>query len=201
MEDAYVDDRIGPQDGDELTEMRRWALAIHASLEQVRKQTWVIASDTTSGLFAILVRNHQDPGRAGRQILTLLQNHHAGRAVRAILHDPSRNWTLDELAFQAHTSRATLVRIFRRSLQLAPLMFVTELRLELACRKLSATHLTIAQIAAEIGYQSESAFSRAFRRRFGLPPRQAARRCIARSGLELHQAAQAARQQVMCENP
>ena len=51
-----------------------------------------------------------------------------------------------------------------------PLEFLTELRLELARRKLKTTDLGLADIAAEAGYQSESSFSRAFKRRFGHPP-------------------------------
>ena len=48
--------------------------------------------------------------------------------------------------------------------------FLTELRLELASRKLRNTSLALSDVAAEAGYQSESSFSRAFRRRFGRPP-------------------------------
>jgi transcriptional regulator GlxA family with amidase domain len=52
----------------------------------------------------------------------------------------------------------------------APLEFLTELRLELASRELRTTSLGLADVAAESGYQSESSFSRAFRRRLGRPP-------------------------------
>jgi len=52
----------------------------------------------------------------------------------------------------------------------APLEFLTELRLELARRKLRTTRLVLADVAAEAGYQSESSFSRAFKRRFGHAP-------------------------------
>jgi AraC family transcriptional activator of mtrCDE len=81
-----------------------------------------------------------------------------------------RAWTLDDLAQQAGTSRATLVRLFQKSAGLAPLAFLAELRLGLARRKLLAGTDTLAEIAAGIGYQSESAFSRAFQRRFGQRP-------------------------------
>jgi transcriptional regulator GlxA family with amidase domain len=60
--------------------------------------------------------------------------------------------------------------MFQRVAQRAPLEFLTELRLELASRKLRTTSLALADVAAEVGYQSESSFSRAFRRRFGRPP-------------------------------
>jgi AraC family transcriptional activator of mtrCDE len=100
----------------------------------------------------------------------LLAHRQLGRAVVAMVDDPARNWTLDELAAHANASRASLVRMFRGTAQQSPLSFLTELRLELARRKLSATALPDAAIAAEVGYKSESAFSRAFYRRFGVRP-------------------------------
>lgn len=63
-----------------------------------------------------------------------------------------------------------LLRLLQKSAGLAPLAFLTERRLGLARRKLLAGNDTLAQIAAEIGYQSESAFSRVFQRRFGQRP-------------------------------
>jgi AraC-like DNA-binding protein len=60
--------------------------------------------------------------------------------------------------------------MFRRSTQQSPLAFLADLRLELAQRKLSATTLPVATIAVEVGYKSESAFSRAFHRHFGMRP-------------------------------
>jgi AraC family transcriptional activator of mtrCDE len=87
-----------------------------------------------------------------------------------MLGSPSRAWTLDELASYASASRASLVRMFQKTVRMAPVEFLAELRLSLARRRLSATTLSLAQIAAEIGYRSESSFSRAFRRRFGVTP-------------------------------
>ena len=85
-----------------------------------------------------------------------------------------RPWTLDELAAEAGASRATLVRLFQKTAGMAPLAFLAELRFGLARRKLSAGKAPLAAIAAEVGYQSESAFSRAFQRRYGMRPGEAA---------------------------
>lgn len=63
--------------------------------------------------------------------------------------------------------------IFRKTAQMAPLAFLTEMRLEIARRKLAGTRRPLAGIAAEVGYQSESAFSRAFQLRYGLRPGEA----------------------------
>jgi AraC family transcriptional activator of mtrCDE len=63
--------------------------------------------------------------------------------------------------------------MFRDTAQRSPVSFLAELRLELARRRLSATALPVATIAGEVGYESESAFSRAFQRRFGMRPGEA----------------------------
>ena len=111
-------------------------------------------------------------GRDGRSgcLSGTLAHPQIGRTVAAMLDDPARDWTLDELAACAHASRASFVRMFRKSAQQSPLAFLADLRLELAQRKLSATTLPVATIASEVGYKSESAFSRAFHRRFGMRP-------------------------------
>jgi len=121
----------------------------------------------------MVVRVHLERERAGNGLLGLLAHRQAGRAVVAMLEDLSRPWTLDALAARANASRASLVRMFQKLAHMAPLEFLSELRLELARRKLATSTLPLGEIAAEIGYQSESAFSRAFRRRFGMPPGEA----------------------------
>jgi AraC family transcriptional activator of mtrCDE len=87
-----------------------------------------------------------------------------------MLRAPAHPWTLDELAAEAHVSRVTLVRIFRREGDLPPLGFLSELRLGLARHRLNSTNGTLAQVAAAVGYDSESAFARAFRKRYGISP-------------------------------
>ena len=84
-------------------------------------------------------------------------------------HGPEE-WTLDELAEHALTSRATLVRLFRKAVDVPPLAFLADLRLNLARHRLRATAAPLALIAEEVGYSSETAFSRVYHRRFGRPP-------------------------------
>jgi AraC family transcriptional activator of mtrCDE len=118
----------------------------------------------------MVVRIHLYREGRGSGLLALLAHRQLGRAVAAMVNDPARSWTLDELAECANASRASLVRMFRGIVQQSPVAFLAELRLELARRKLSATALPVAAIAGEVGYKSESAFSRAFHRRFGVRP-------------------------------
>ena len=144
--------------------------AIRAEIEANLIGAAAIATDLASALFVTVVRIHLQREGADRGLLGLLAHRQLGGAVRAMLEEPARNWSLNELAARANASRASFVRMFQRVAQRAPLEFLTELRLELASRKLRNTSLALSDVAAEAGYQSESSFSRAFRRRFGRPP-------------------------------
>jgi AraC family transcriptional regulator, activator of mtrCDE len=138
-----------------------------------------IAADLASALFVMAVREHllhAGPGSLNGGVLALLADRQAGRAVTAMLADPAREWSLDDLAGEALTSRASLVRLFRRLAGFAPLECLAALRLDIARQRLAATgprNASLGDIAADVGYQSESAFSRAFQRRFGIRPGQA----------------------------
>jgi len=155
---------------DDALRLRRLIAAIGDELDGGRDGARAIANDLASALFMMVVRIHVNREHVVEGLLRILSHRRAARAVEAMLSSPSRAWTLDELAGHASASRASLVRMFQKTVCMAPLEFLAELRLSLARRRLSATNLPLAQIAAEIGYGSESSFSRAFRRRFGMPP-------------------------------
>jgi AraC-like DNA-binding protein len=89
----------------------------------------------------------------------------------AILHRrPEHSWTIAELAREVGLSRSALVDRFSRYLSEPPMTYLSRWRLQLAARSLGSTSHSMAQIAAEVGYESEAAFNRAFKREFGLPP-------------------------------
>jgi AraC family transcriptional regulator, activator of mtrCDE len=159
--------------GSVCSRLRMLISAIEEELESARAGALAIATDLASALFVMIVRVHLEREGCSNGLLVLLTHQQAGRAVAAMLGDPAKDWSLDELAARANASRASLVRIFQRTAQLAPLAFLAELRLELGRRKLCATVLPVAAIADQVGYKSESAFSRAFQRRFGLRPSEA----------------------------
>ncbi|MFO1375817.1 MAG: AraC family transcriptional regulator [Steroidobacteraceae bacterium] len=93
-----------------------------------------------------------------------------GRSL-ALLHARSaHHWTIAELADAVGASRTVLVEHFSRYLGEAPIAYLTRWRLQLAARTLASTSRGVAAIAADVGYESEAAFNRAFKRAFGLPP-------------------------------
>jgi AraC-like DNA-binding protein len=79
-------------------------------------------------------------------------------------------WTIADLAEEVGISRSALVERFTRYLAEPPMTYLTRWRLQLAARSLEKTSRGVADIAAQVGYESEAAFNRAFKREFGQPP-------------------------------
>jgi AraC-like DNA-binding protein len=99
-----------------------------------------------------------------------------GRSL-ALLHSrPSHPWTIAELATEVGLSRSSLVERFTRYLSVPPIAYLTGWRLRLAAQALTDTPRGVADIAADVGYESEAAFNRAFRRAFDIPPARYRRR-------------------------
>jgi AraC-like DNA-binding protein len=91
-------------------------------------------------------------------------------AMAALHAAPDRKWTVAELASTATVSRSVLDQRFREVLGLSPIKYLTEWRMHLATDLLRTTDLSVAAISRPIGYESEEAFSRAFRRSEGTSP-------------------------------
>jgi AraC family transcriptional activator of mtrCDE len=150
--------------------MRMLVQAIDEELQAARPGAATIATELATALFVMMLRLHFEQSASSSGIIRLLASSSSARAVTAMLRAPAHPWTLDELAAEAHVSRATLVRIFRREGDIPPLGLLSELRLGLARYRLGSTTGTLAQVAAAVGYDSESAFARAFRKRYGISP-------------------------------
>lgn len=93
-----------------------------------------------------------------------------GPALASIHGDPARRWTLAGLAREAAVSSTVLDQRFRSVLGLAPIRYLTEWRMHVAEDLLRTTTLPVASVARRVGYESEEAFSRAFRRHHGVAP-------------------------------
>jgi AraC-like DNA-binding protein len=92
------------------------------------------------------------------------------RALQLLHEAPGARWTLRHLARRAGTSRAALVRKFRSLTGMSPQRYLARLRMDLAAERLLASDASLAEIAREVGYDSEFSFNRAFKRHRGLPP-------------------------------
>jgi transcriptional regulator GlxA family with amidase domain len=93
-----------------------------------------------------------------------------GKSLGLLHSRVAHPWTIADLAEQVGISRSALVERFTRYLSEPPMAYLTRWRLELAARSLERTSRGVADIAADVGYESEAAFNRAFKRQFGRPP-------------------------------
>jgi len=95
-----------------------------------------------------------------------------GKALALMHGNPAHPWTLEELAHRLGVSRTRLSERFRYFLQVSPMAYLTNWRLNLGAEILQTTEDGVAEVAATVGYGSEAAFNRAFRRAFDCPPAQ-----------------------------
>jgi len=93
-----------------------------------------------------------------------------GGALNALHRNPAHAWTLDELARTANTSRSVLAERFQHLVGSSPMQYLTQWRMLLASNLLVRSNAPLTSIAQDVGYQTDTAFSRAFRREFGAPP-------------------------------
>jgi AraC-like DNA-binding protein len=93
-----------------------------------------------------------------------------GKALALLHRKPAHPWTIASLGNEVGVSRSVLAERFRRYLSETPIAYLTRWRLQLGAQLLKSTSQSVAEIAAEVGYESEPSFNRAFKREFGLPP-------------------------------
>lgn len=93
-----------------------------------------------------------------------------GRALALMHGDPGRSWTVDELAREVALSRSALAERFSTLVGESPIQYLMRWRLALAAQTLRSEGEAILRVAERSGYESEAAFSRAFKREFGMPP-------------------------------
>ena len=115
-----------------------------------------------------LYMNEKSPGRTGW--LAGVGDRIVGAALNALHARPAQAWTLEELARTAGTSRSVLAERFQLLVGSSPMQYLTQWRMLLAANLLCRSNAPLSRIAEDVGYQTDTAFSRAFRREFGAPP-------------------------------
>ena len=133
-------------------------------------------------LFIEVLRLHMNAQGAGHKgWLAGVGDRIVGAALSALHGRPAHAWTLEELARTAHTSRSVLAERFQDLVGTSPMQYLTQWRMLLAANLLSRSNAPLARIAEDVGYQTDTAFSRAFRREYGAPPAAWRRRQGARA--------------------
>jgi AraC-like DNA-binding protein len=99
-----------------------------------------------------------------------LNDEHVGKALRLLHANPVRDWTVDELAREVAVSRSVLAQRFTELVGDTPMRYLANWRMQLAKQMMREGARNIQEVAARVGYDSEAAFNRAFKRATGSPP-------------------------------
>ena len=146
--------------------------SITYALEATANRAPIAASTKLPELLLVeILRTHlADAPAADRGWLAALHDPVLARAMAAIHRTPGQRWTLTDLATEATVSRSLLGARFREVLGRSPMRYLTEWRMHVAQDLLSTSSQTVAAISRRVGYDSEEAFSRAFKRTHGRSP-------------------------------
>jgi len=153
----------------------RWLeSSIHFSVAEVdvaSAGSEAVLAKLSEALFIEVLRRHmaQLPERQTGW-LAGARDPEVGKALAMMHRHPARPWTIASLAKEVGASRSVLAERFRHYLDEPPMSYLTRWRMQLGAEMLSSTSDSVAQIAAAVGYASEPAFNRAFKREFHLPP-------------------------------
>lgn len=132
--------------------------------------TNVILSRLADILFIEAVRSWAQSPANHVGILAAFSDRNVGRALHAIHDEPFRRWTVEELARETGQSRSAFALRFQQLIGQAPIEYLTNWRLSLARHRLEHGKHNVEQVAFEVGYESQSAFIRAFRKKYGISP-------------------------------
>ncbi|TDV27833.1 AraC family transcriptional regulator [Paraburkholderia caballeronis] len=131
-----------------------------------------LVNHLSGALFALTLRFASDSDAPPRGLLALAQRPRLQPAISAMFDEPGKPWTLPELADLCHMSRATFVRHFDEAIGRSAADVLTDIRMTLAGRLLAQGNAPVAEIGETVGYQSDAAFQRVFKRHVGMTPAQ-----------------------------
>ncbi len=122
-----------------------------------------------------IIRAYATGTEGGRGFIAALSNNAIGRLLQAIHEEPAKQWTVEEMAQRAGMSRSALTTTFQRLLEVPPMQYLTTWRMHRAKDLLRSSQLHLADVAQKVGYESEWAFAKAYKRVFGEGPGAARR--------------------------
>jgi AraC-like DNA-binding protein len=143
--------------------------AVYAGCER-RPGSEVVLERIGEVMFVQAVRRYIADAREDTGWLAGLRDRHVGRALALLHGNPASAWTVDELGQQVGLSRSALHERFVQLIGQPPMQYLARWRMQLASTLLRNTSQPVASIALDVGYDSEAAFARAFKRSVGSPP-------------------------------
>ncbi|MCV6584816.1 MAG: AraC family transcriptional regulator [Marinibacterium sp.] len=130
----------------------------------------LIALRMSEVIFAQALRSFIETQGARHQGLSGFADPHLSRALSAFHADPARSWSVEDLAREAGLSRTGFAVMFSDKMGLTPMHYLTAWRMQIARQALERPGPSIAEVAVQVGYRSESAFSRVFKKEVGITP-------------------------------
>lgn len=156
----------------------RWALErMRQELREQRPGAVLVTQQLAYMMLVQALRLHLEGGRGSVGWMFALTDKQLSLAMNAMHENPAHRWTLQTLAERAGMSRTIFTLRFKKAVGSSPMEYLTRWRMLLAGDRLQNTADAISEIALSLGYESESAFSKAFKRVMGCSPRQYARGC------------------------
>ena len=138
--------------------------------ETPRPGAGVVVAQLSGALFALIMRAWLAQGATTPGLFAVLADRRLGPALRHMLASPEQSWRVEDLAAACHMSRATFARRFTQLGGMAPLDALTRLRMARAGAALAQDARPVGEVALAVGYQSEAAFNRVFKRHHGVGP-------------------------------
>ncbi len=134
-----------------------------------RPGTRLVVNKLTEVFLVELIRTNFGKGEE-TPLLRALADKPVARALQLLHQSPEKGWSLDSLASDVGMSRAGFAKRFKALVEHSMFDYLTQLRLQRACELLEETDLSLYQIANKVGYESDLAFTRTFKKRLGLTP-------------------------------
>lgn len=135
-----------------------------------RMGSQLVVSRLAEVLFINTIRAYVEQTHEDKSFLTALRDEHISQVLKGIHDQPDRNWTLADMAKEAGLSRTLLANRFRNLVGETPIGYLTTWRMLKAKELLNSTPDLISDIALRVGYQSEAAFNRVFKKRLNQTP-------------------------------
>lgn len=159
---------LGSRTGDWLMDSLQYGLA---EARSPRPGGGALLAKLAEVLFIEVLREYMNEDHGERTgWLAGVNDRVVGAALRALHEKPAHPWSVSELAQVGCTSRSVLAERFQQLVGSSPIQYLTQWRMLMASKMLREGSAPLTRIAEEVGYQTDSAFSRAFRREFGVPP-------------------------------
>ena len=121
-------------------------------------------------IFVLVVRYCLDEGMVHQGVFAAMQDRRLETVLGLMHQEPWRSWTIAELCSRAGISKTVLSEKFTELVGASPIEYLTAWRMQIAARWLKESGMTIERVAERCGYDSVSAFSKAFKRSFGISP-------------------------------